>query len=250
MMTTVGVAMVGILRKVRKLIGMAVTILGIVQGAIVYGAGTEDYLTYVKPVLRARCYSCNGAVKQEAGLRLDTVAAMEIGGDSGPVVSRSRSAKGTGDTGETAASSDRASEDHLLLARVIAPEPADRMPPEHDGEPLSPQQISRLRDWIASGAPAPPDEKLEVDPRDHWSFRELVRPSVPSVANRSWGRNPIDAFISFAHQQQGLVPQTESPRSLLLRRLYFDLIGVPPTIEEMAACEQDRSVDWYEATVE
>ena len=110
----------------------------------------NGYLTQLKPLLRTRCYACHGSLKQKAGLRVDTVDLMLRGGDSGPVVVK----------GET--------DESLLLKRVSASDPAERMPPEHEGDLLTAEQVGLLRDWIAAGAPAPPDERPEADPRDHW----------------------------------------------------------------------------------
>ncbi|MFO0918250.1 MAG: c-type cytochrome domain-containing protein, partial [Planctomycetaceae bacterium] len=146
-----------------------------------------DYLKQVKPVLLSRCAACHGALKQEAGLRIDTVAFMIRGGDSGPILQ----------AGDIAAST--------MIARISASEESERMPPE--GEPLTPEQIDAIKSWIAAGAAAPVDEQPERDPRDHWAFRRPMRPEVPQVAHAVWSANPIDAFISAKHQAQGLTPQ-------------------------------------------
>lgn len=190
-----------------------------------------DYLKQVKPLLRERCYACHGALKQEAGLRLDTAAFAERGGDSGPAIKR----------GDVAAS--------LLLYRVSASDAAERMPPEEEGEPLSAEQIALLRHWIAAGAQAPQAEQPEVDPRNHWAFQPIVRPPVPPARRAEWVNNPIDAFVARQHEQLGLAPQTEASRRMLLRRLSLDFIGLPPTAEEIAAFVNDDGADWYERAV-
>lgn len=191
-----------------------------------------DYQTQVKPLLKARCYACHGALKQEGGLRLDAASLMLKGGESGKAIV----------PGERFDSS-------LLLERVSAADASVRMPPEHEGEPLKEEEVSLLRTWIAAGAPAPADEVPEADPRDHWSFRAVVRPQEPAVKNSTWVRNPIDSWISAGHERQGLVPQPEASRIVLLRRLTMDLIGLPPTAEEIAAFESDTSPQWYEKAV-
>ncbi len=191
-----------------------------------------DYLKSVKPLLQERCYTCHGALKQKADLRLDTVAAMLKGGESGPVLKRG------------------ASDTSLLIKKVAATDLEERMPPQHEGEPFSPAQVALLREWIAAGAPAPSDEEPERDPREHWAFRPRVKPPVPAGVNAKWVRNPIDAFISKQHAARGLTPQKEAPREVLLRRLYLDLIGLPPTGAEIAAVEKDPGGGWYEATVD
>ena len=192
----------------------------------------KGYLARVKPLLRSRCYSCHGGLKQKAGLRVDTVELMLRGGDSGPVVVK-------GAAGES-----------LLLERVSASDPAERMPPEHEGDLLTAEQVGLLRDWIAAGAPAPADESPEAGPRDHWAFRPIARPPVPHVQRAGWVNNPIDAFIAQRHEQLGLAPNPEASRTELLRRLFLDLIGLPPTAEEIAAFRVDDAPGWYERMVE
>jgi len=190
-----------------------------------------DYAKSIKPLLHERCYSCHGAIKQKARLRLDTVELMLKGGKSGPALQRGQP------------------DQSPLITRVATTDLAERMPPEHEGEPFTTAQVQLLRDWIAAGAPAPADEKPETDPKDHWAYRARVRPPVPAVANTKWVRNPIDAFLAQQHQQHGLTPQPEASRAVQLRRLYLDLIGLPPTTAELAAVEADKSADWYERVV-
>jgi len=195
-------------------------------------AAAVDYLREVKPLLQERCYACHGALKQKKALRLDTVASMLKGGADGPVILR-------GDPRQS-----------LLIQRVTATHLDDRMPPEHEGEPLSPAQVKLLSDWIAAGAPAPNHEEGEADPKDHWAFRPCVRPPAPVDSNPAWVRNPIDAFIAQQHARRGLRPQVEAPREVLLRRLYLDLIGLPPAAEEIAAASQGPPSRWYEDTAQ
>jgi hypothetical protein len=191
-----------------------------------------NYSGKIRPLLAERCFSCHGGLKQEAGLRLDTVALMIEGGESGGVVTK----------GDPEAS--------LIIERVSDPDPATRMPPEGEGEPLSAEQLAMLKDWIKAGCPAPADEKPEADPKSHWAFQLRVRPEVPAVKNTLWVRNPIDAFLAEAHEKAGVVPQPQPPRNVLIRRVYLDLIGLPPQPEELAAIQADASADWYEKLVE
>src|SRR5215210_5656684 len=158
-----------------------------------------DYEKQIKPIFSSRCKACHGVLKQEGGLRLDTGALARKGGDSGKVIV----------PGKSAASP--------LLMRITSDDPAERMPQE--GELLTAQQIAALRQWIDEGANSPADERAERDPREHWSFRPIVRPPVPQVPNAEWVRNPIDAFIAANHQRKGLSPQIEAARSELVRRL-------------------------------
>jgi hypothetical protein len=123
--------------------------------------------------------------------------------------------------------------DSLLLKHIRGDKGFKRMPPEQEGEALKPAQIATLKRWIEQGAVGPKDEKPEADARDHWAFRPPVRPEVPKVKNAAWVRNPVDAFLAAEHEKHGLTPQGPAERSLLLRRVYLDLIGLPPTREEM-----------------
>ncbi len=204
--------------------------------ALVAGAGTApaeeriDYLKQIKPLLAERCYACHGALKQEGGLRLDTAAHAKAGSDSGAVIV----------PGDVAAS--------RLVERISAKDDSERMPPE--GSPLKPEQIATLKAWIAQNAEGPADEQPDRDPREHWSFRPLVKPPVPQVGNAAWVRNPIDAFVAARHEQLGLVPQIEAPRELRVRRIYMDLVGMPPSATDLVEIDADTSADWYPRLVE
>jgi len=191
-----------------------------------------DYVQSVKPLLQRHCYACHGALKQKGGLRLDTAAALLKGGQSGPAVL-------PGDPGHS-----------VLLERVQSTDPEEHMPPKHEGETLSAAQVALLNAWIVSGATAPPDEKPEPDPREHWAFRPRVRPALPAAADSRWARTPVDAFVSAQHARNGLQPAPEAPRELLLRRLFLDLVGVPPSAEEAATANTADAGVWYEQTVE
>lgn len=185
-----------------------------------------DYFRDIKPILQERCFTCHGPSKSKANLRLDRKAEALKGGDSGPVIVPGRS-------GES-----------LLVERVSGSAEA-RMPPK--GEPLSPKQIELLKKWIDQGA-AWPDE---TDPRkSHWAFQPVRRPAPPSAAGQGWARNPIDQFVAAQLEKKGLKPSPEADRATLIRRLKFDLIGLPPTPEEVAAFVQDQNADAYERLVE
>jgi len=190
-----------------------------------------DYAGQIKPILRERCFTCHGALKQKGHLRLDTVADMLNGGDSGPVIDR------------------QSAEDSELLVRISDEDDSQRMPPKHEGDRLTDDQIRLIRRWLDAGAPAPPDESPESDAAQHWAFQPVTRPDVPTPAS-TWAVNPIDAFLARDHAAQGLTPQPEATRLVLLRRLFLDLVGVPPTAEEIAAVEAADSEDWYETTVD
>ena len=179
----------------------------------------DDYLEDVKPVLKARCYACHGALKQESDLRLDTAASIRSRADS-PIVNVKQV------------------ELSELLVRVMSNDDDLRMPPE--GEPLKPAEIDAIRKWIANGAPAPEHEEADTDPREHWSFQRPVKADLPSGEGIAT-ENPIDAFITSKHREFGLQPVGAVQKSLLLRRVYLDLIGLPPTQDELRAFLADDS---------
>ncbi|MCO6455084.1 MAG: DUF1549 domain-containing protein, partial [Pirellulaceae bacterium] len=190
-----------------------------------------DYLRDVKPIFSQRCIACHGALQQQSGLRLDAGALILRGGDGGPVV--------------TAGDADRSP----LLERVASADLDLRMPPE--GEPLSDAQIQTLRAWIGQGARFPDDERPEEDPRRHWAFQVLRRPAVPATAGPSAVTgHPIDAFLAARRADSHLDPQPAAPQGLLLRRVYLDLIGLPPSRDELRAFLADPSPDAYERVVD
>lgn len=187
----------------------------------------ELYTQRIKPLLSERCYACHAATKQEGGLRLDTATSLRNGGDSGPAVHLDDATQS------------------LLLQRVSSEAADERMPPEGEGERLSPSELEALRSWIAAGAPGPADEKGETHWREHWAFQPVQRPLPPQVAAAADVRNPIDAFLVAELDRAGITPQPEAPREILIRRLYVDLIGLPPTPDEWHQWLNDPSPDWY-----
>ncbi len=191
--------------------------------------GQVDYVRDVKPIFKARCYACHGALKQESGLRLDAVALMLQGGESGAAI----------ELGNADAS--------YLLERVTDDDESSRMPQE--GQPLTPEEIAKIASWIQQGATAPDDDRPEPDPREHWAFRRPVPAAAPTVST-DWVRNPIDAFIAAQRDERGLQPAGEADKPALLRRVYLDLIGLPPTREELHGFLADNSADAYEKVVD
>lgn len=193
-----------------------------------------DYNTQVKPVLVERCVACHGVLKQEGGLRLDTAALAIKGGDSGASII----------PGDAAAST--------LFTRVTETDESTRMPPE--GEPLKPEQITALKNWIVQNALAPADEQPQRDPRKHWAFQTPTRVAVPQIENPSteqtrWQHNPIDGFIANEHRKRGLVPQRTADKRVWLRRVSIDLTGLLPTSEELDAFLADNSPDAHDKVV-
>ena len=188
----------------------------------------------IKPILQARCVACHGPLKQQGGLRLDAASFALKGGESGKVIQPSDAAGS------------------LLLQRVSAADPSERMPPE--GDPLKAEQIESLKAWIAAGAKAPAEEAI-VDPKQHWAFQPLRRAELPAIASTSGLRldarqNPIDAFIDAEHQRLGLQPLPQADKATLLRRVYLDLIGVTPSRQELHEFLADERPDAYERVVD
>ena len=183
----------------------------------------------VWPVLAIHCTRCHGAQEPKGGLDLRTVNSMLRGGESGPALVKSDSASS------------------LLVERVVKGE----MPPKGEKR-LTENQVSVLRRWIAAGAPAdkpdvipPAVSPISDEDRKHWSFRPLTKPSI-AVAGNTRARNPIDAFLLGRLKAKGLSFSADADPATLLRRVYLDLLGIPPSPEELVAFESDHSPDAYE----
>ena len=190
---------------------------------------TVDYEKQVKTIFRQHCWACHGALKQEAGLRLDASQLIRKGGDDGPVIVAGQP------------------EQSPLWQRITAKLP-DRMPPE--GKPLTRQELTILKTWISRGARAPRTEQPPTDPRTHWSFTPIRRPTVPDTTRGNWGHNPIDSFVAARHQAAQLVARPEANRSALLRRVVLDLTGLPPTRTQLHRFLADSAPGAYERLVE
>jgi hypothetical protein len=174
----------------------------------------------IKPLLQSKCFACHSGLKQEAGLRLDARQLMEAGGDSGPILG-------------TAAES-------LLVERIAA---ADdwRMPPPEEGAALRAEEIEDIRGWLDAGAPAP-DEPVPELPENHWAFQPVAVESVleqtsqwlASPSMQAAGIvHPVDALVERLRAEHSLRPSRPVSRNLLIRRLYLDLIGLPPSPEQL-----------------
>jgi cytochrome c553 len=189
-----------------------------------------DFATEILPLLQERCVSCHGSEKQKGGLRLDTRAgAMKGGGELGPMILPGRSAESP-------------------LIRVVAGLEPDLLMPK-GGEKLSGAAIALLRAWVDQGATWPGETEAAAQPT-HWAFVKPVRPEIPRSSLKAWGRNPVDAFILARLEKEHLAPSPEADRRALIRRLSFDLVGLPPTPEEVQTFERDRRPDAYERVVD
>ncbi|HVK12881.1 MAG TPA: PSD1 and planctomycete cytochrome C domain-containing protein [Gemmataceae bacterium] len=188
-----------------------------------------DFDRDVRPIFAAHCVSCHGSEKQRGGLRIDRKADALAGGDSGAAIN----------PGKPTASP--------LLDRVASRDPAERMPPR--GDLLTAAEVATLHAWVKQGAQWPGEAAGAA--ADHWSFKPVVRPPVPDGHGRRAGTgNPIDAFVRARLAAAELKPAPEADRRTLIRRLKFDLHGLPPTPEEVAAFQTDPAPDAYERLVE
>src|SRR5579885_1797357 len=178
-----------------------------------------DYSREVQPILTAHCYACHGpdASKRKAKLRLDQ---------------RDAAIKKAVKPGDAAHSP--------LIERISSSDADEMMPPPSKKDRLTPAQIEVLRRWIDEGA------KFDI----HWSYVKPVRPAVPAVKNKAWVRNAIDAFVAAGQEANGLAPAPEADRITLIRRLSFDLTGLPPEPEQVDAFVNDKSPDAYEKLVD
>jgi hypothetical protein len=190
-----------------------------------------DFAKDIKPILEANCLQCHGADKQKSGLRLDLQEAALKGGETyAPDIRPGKSAESP------------------LIHFVAGLVPDMKMPAK--GEPLTAEQIGLLRAWIDQGAKWSGEGQLAAAPT-HWSLKPVVRPTVPAISDaKVRSSNPIDAFVFTKLAESKLTPAPAADRRTLLRRLYFDLIGLPPTPEEVAAFEKDNSPGAYERQVE
>jgi len=195
-------------------------------------AGALAFTREVQPILQQNCLKCHGPEKQKGGLRLDSKEAALKPGESGETAIV---------PGDLAKSS--------LLHRIVSDDPDDQMPPE--GHRLPAAEVATLQRWIASGAPWPSGGTPAAPGKSkHWSFQPLATVTIPQVRETGWAATPVDRFILAAQEAQGLHPNPEAPRRTLIRRLYFDLLGLPPPPEEIDAFESDPSPAAYEHLVD
>lgn len=185
-------------------------------------ARAADYEKDVRPLIRARCVSCHGSVKQKGGLRLDA-AALILKGGSTPAIVPGKSA------------------DSELIRRVLSNDEDERMPPE--GARLTPAQIELLRSWIDGGAIHPNDEVIPKAPAEHWSFQAVRRPVVPEVRDKAWVRNAIDSFVLAKLEAQGARPLPQASQQALFRRMFLDVIGLPPSLADQERFAESGDLD-------
>jgi hypothetical protein len=188
----------------------------------------------VRPVLVEHCFTCHGPKRQQAGLRLDSRAALLKGSDNGPVLTLGEPDKSP-----------------LIQALRYAGEL--KMPPKGK---LPAAAIEAVTTWIKMGAPWPEVQaaKVGANPETaatgHWAFQPVRSPTQPKVRDTAWVQSPVDAFILAGLEARGLAVAPPTDRRTLLRRVTFDLTGLPPTPDEVAAFEADPSADAYARVVD
>jgi hypothetical protein len=205
--------------------------------------GAEFFERRIRPVLAEKCYSCHSAKagKVKADLALDTREGLRRGGYSGPALV-------PGDP------------ENSLLIKAIRHTSEDLEMPPKEADRLTPEQVRDFELWVKMGAPDPrgtdvgsPSAKPRIDfaeARKFWSYRPVGDPPVPEVGDRSWPESPIDRFILAKLEEKGLKPAPDADKRTLLRRVTFDLTGLPPTPEEMEAFLADDAPDAFAKVVE
>lgn len=194
----------------------------------------------VRPILSENCYKCHShtADKIKGGLLLDSRDAVLHGGNSGPAI-----APGNPD-------------ESILIQAIRYTDEDLQMPPDDHGGKLSDRQIADLTEWVRRGAPDP-RVPLAVSGksyggvgRQHWAFQPLQKPAVPAVKNTTWVRSPVDAFVLARLDAAGLEPNPIADKRTLIRRVTFDLIGLPPTEEEIQRFLADDSPEAFAKVVD
>ena len=202
------------------------------------GPAERQFIEHVRPVLQAQCFTCHGGKFKQAGLSLQTRETLLKGSDNGAVVVPGKA-------------------DESLLVKKIRHEHEPGMPFKRDKLPEA--VINQIVSWVNAGVPY--DRPLELTPAadqitslhpesKHWAFQPVKRPPLPKVKNQAWVRNPIDAFVAAKQEEKKLVPLAAAEKNVLLRRVYLDLIGLPPTPAEIEAFQADSSPDAYEKVVD
>ena len=194
----------------------------------------------IRPILVERCQQCHGEKKQKGGLRLDALAHLLRGGDSGPALRPG------------------APEKSAIIEAVSYKDPSFAMPPRSEGGPLTEAQVQALTKWVAMGAPWPNHGKQAVaisedgftaEQKNYWAFRPVTKPALPA-AGKGWAINEVDAFIADELAKQNIAPAPQANRHELVRRAYFDLHGLPPTPKQIEAFVNDPDPKAYEKLVD
>ncbi|MBL9200416.1 MAG: DUF1553 domain-containing protein [Opitutaceae bacterium] len=199
----------------------------------------QFFETKIRPILADKCYNCHSKAgdKVRGGLLLDSREALLHGGNTGPAIVPGNPDKS------------------LLIQAVRYKDEDLQMPPK--GEKLSDQQIADLTEWVRRGAPDPRVPAVGASGKsyagvgkNHWAFQPVKKPALPEVQNKSWLKNPIDNFVLGKLEANGMTPNAQADKATLIRRLYLDLIGLPPHPAEVQAFAKDTSPDAYAKVVD
>lgn len=202
--------------------------------AVSSAAEPIDFVRDVRPIFEKHCYHCHGEDKEKSGLRLDVKEAAFRGGSGhAPNIIPGKP-------------------EESPLVRFVRGDEGEELHMPQDGDPLSSEEISLLARWIGEGAVWPDgvDRVKLTDKRDYWSFRPVAKVDPPATKTADWARNEIDAFILAKLEEAGLPPSPEAGPLTWLRRVTFDLTGLPPTPEEVRRFLADPSVEARAAVVE
>ncbi len=203
-------------------------------------SGAKFFEERVAPVFAEKCVKCHSSTdgKVKGGLALETREGLSKGGDNGPVV--------------VAGNPDKS----VLMQRILSKDPDEKMPPK--GDDLSPQQVQDVMAWIRAGAvdprtaptKAPSLSETASKAKSHWAFQPISKPVVPTVNDRAWVRTPIDAYVLALLERNGMKPNGMADKPTLIRRAYFDLIGLPPMPWEVKAFMDDESPNAWEKVID
>src|SRR5260370_3669969 len=184
-------------------------------------------------LLKTYCVGCHSPANRQAGLDLTTREKLIQGGDRGAAI-------GPGDPDASA----------LMQRLRYTVKPGMPL----NSKPLPAESIAKIADWIKQGAPYPEPLAPQITKRagdsTHWAFQKPVKAPVPKTKSDSWVRNPIDSFLAADWEARQLTHAPEADGRVLLRRVYLDLTGLPPTVEEVQAFLHDQSPDWYDRRVD
>jgi len=201
--------------------------------------GNDFFENKVRPILATNCYACHTAARM-SGLRVDSKEALLKGGETGPAIV-------PGDP------------EHSLLMQAVRQTGTLKMP---KGGRLKPQEIEDLAAWVKMGAPWPlskadaaaaptgPEFKISLEQRQFWSFRPLQTPAIPKPQDAKWVHTPIDSFVLANLAAKDLKPVKSADKLTLLRRATLDLLGLPPTSEEIEAFEKDKNSKAFEKVID
>lgn len=210
------------------------------EGSAPSKEAVQFFESKVRPVLADHCFKCHGESKHKGNLRLDSRAAILAGGDQGPAIVPGQPDKS------------------LLIKAINHADEQLKMPPKMK---LTKEQIADLTVWVKLGAPWPGTDQVAVGPkrgervitdkdRAHWAFQPIKPSSPPAVRNPAWVSNPIDAFILARLEAKRLQPSPPATKRELIRRVYYDVTGLPPTPKELEQALNDESTDWFEKLVD